>query len=618
MSYDGAVRRFTDLYASFDRRTLGLTRLLLGFYLLLDLVHRGRWWDDFYSSEGVCPNRWSVAKAPVWGFFSLFHAFSTPAELRVLWALMFVTFAALLVGYRTKTAQIASLVLVTSMNARVLPAENGGYIVQNLLLLWTCFLPLGDRFSIDALVASMKRRREASAAELNERGAALSAEQRAPHVTVVAAIVLLQLAAIYFFNFIHKTGAAWKDGTAVHYVLYISQYATPLAGALRDRVPPLLLVFVARVTLVFEAAIPVALLAPFGGAWPRRLAVFMICALHLGFGAALTLGPFAWACCIFATLLFSAEDWEIAARTMRRARRACTVVVDPRSGASLLFCRVLVRLDRFELLSFREGAPRPLDAGSLADIVAALPLGPIAALPLRAPILREIAGAVLAALAKSRLSLLFEARASSAAEPPSRLRVRAREGLTLARESLALLMLVAAVSDALVSLPLITRRVKIPQPSALRALTHEMRFMQGWFMWAPEPAMTDGTIVVDALTVDGRHVDPFSLHVAPYALRAPDFDLLHARSLGHGQMWGEFFGRAHHASSAELWEPMKAYLLALPRRTGHAEDALLSGDVYWVSDQAPRWGEREPYGLERERLFSFEDPARAATGSPPR
>jgi hypothetical protein len=294
------------------------------------------------------------------------------------------------------------------------------------------------------------------------------------------------------------------------------------------------------------------------------------------------------------------------------------VIVDPRSGASLLFCRVLMRLDRFELLTFRQGEPRPLDADSLADIVAALPLGPIAALPLRAPILRGLVDAVLAALARSGLSRLFEVRASAIAEPPSRLRARVETGRAVARESLALVMLVAAVSQAMVELPSITRPVKITQPAALRLLTHEMRFFQGWFMWAPQPAMDGGTIVVDAITVDGRHVDPFSLHVAPYALRAPDFDLLHARSLGHGQMWGMFLERAHEARSIELWEPMKAYLLALPRRTGHAEDALVSGDVYWVSDHAPRWGEREPYGLESEKLFSFEDPARAATtGTPP-
>jgi hypothetical protein len=93
--YDCGRRRRRTF--AFDRRTLGLTRLLLGFYLLCDLVHRGRWWEDFFSSEGVCPNRWSVAKAPAWGYFSLFHAFSTAAELRVLFAAMLVTFVALLV-----------------------------------------------------------------------------------------------------------------------------------------------------------------------------------------------------------------------------------------------------------------------------------------------------------------------------------------------------------------------------------------------------------------------------------------------------------------------------------------------------------------------------------------
>ncbi len=61
---------------------------------------------------------------------------------------------------------------------------------------------------------------------------------------------------------------------------------------------------------------------------------------------------------------------------------------------------------------------------------------------------------------------------------------------------------------------------------------------------------------------------------------------------------------------------MKAYLLALPRRTEHAEDALVSGDVYWVSDQAPRWGDQEPYGLGDKKLFSFEAPASAAASSP--
>src|SRR5262249_25466784 len=145
------------------------------------------------------------------GAFSIFNGFATKGELVALWAVMFVTFFCLFIGYRTKVAQIFSLVFVTGMNGRVLLFENGGYIVHNLLLMWTCFLPLGDRFSLDAMLASMKRRREASADELNDRTDLLTPEQEAPHVTALGPVLLLQLSAIYFFNVIHKKGVPWQN-----------------------------------------------------------------------------------------------------------------------------------------------------------------------------------------------------------------------------------------------------------------------------------------------------------------------------------------------------------------------------------------------------------------------
>ncbi len=80
----------------------------------------------------------------------------------MLWALMFVNGLCLMIGYRTRVAQLLALLFQTGMNSRVLMIENGGYVVNNLLLLWTAFLPLGDRFSVDALRASLKRRRERS------------------------------------------------------------------------------------------------------------------------------------------------------------------------------------------------------------------------------------------------------------------------------------------------------------------------------------------------------------------------------------------------------------------------------------------------------------------------
>ena len=611
-----------DSYLTFDRRTLGFTRLMLGFFLLTDLFHRGRSWAELYSSEGVLPTDLGLSRPQSGGAFTIFLGFSTPGELRVLWAFMFVTFFCLLIGYKTRAMQLLALFLVTGMNGRLLLAENGGYTVQNLLVLWTCFLPLGDRFSLDAMIASMKRRREASSAELNDRSDVLLPEQERPLVTSLGPILVIQLAAIYFFNVVHKTGAAWKDGTAVHYVLYVDRMATPIVALVRDHFPQPVLKLMTRSALALEAGIPIALLSPLARVWSRRLSIVMINALHLVFGTTFVLGPFSWALCVFSTLLFSADDWEVAHRTMRRAHRARTVIFNRRSAGALLVCRLLKRLDHFELLTFRHGKPGPLGiaiafddesrsritgTAAFADILAALPLGPIAALPLRAPVLRNAFDAVFSVIERRNASddLGLALRPSFTAAGPSPLRRGGRRALRILGELLALLMFAISVNQAMVQLWVINKRIKVHIPDLVAPLTYKLRFQQGWYMFSPNPVMEDGTVVVDAITVDGRHVDPFSLHVEPYTLRAPDFDLVHARSLRTNQLWGDYFNRIHLPGYAGYRDAMRDYMFALPQRTGRPEDALVSGDVYWVTDHNPRWGSTESYGLEKSNLFSF-------------
>ncbi|MEP7120024.1 MAG: HTTM domain-containing protein [Byssovorax sp.] len=612
-------------YLSFDRRTLGFTRLVLGVYLIFDLFHRGRSWVELYSADGVYPNVQNLWHTQ--GMFSIFDAFSSAGEVRVLWALMLVAFTCLLVGYRTKLAQVAALFFVTGMNIRLPAIENGGYVVQNLLLLWTCLLPLGDRFSLDALLASMRRRREATENELADRSALLTPDQEKPLVTALGPVLLIQLAAIYFFNVIHKTGPAWRDGTAVHYVLYVDRMATPLIARVRDHLPNWAILFMTRSAMGIELGLPFAILSPLGRVWSKRVAIVLMNALHLVFGLTFVLGPFSWALCVFSTLLFSADDWEIVSRTMRREHRARTVIFDPTSPGSMLVCRVLVRLDRFELLTFHEGEPGPLGLAILAeddalisgtqafvDIVSALPLGPLAALPMQAvPWLFDL---VFKAIARRSVSAsLGLARAPSfTADPPSPLRRGARKLGVVVRETLILALFAGAVNQAMVELWVVNRRIKVGQPEPLRSLAHKLQLNQGWFMFSPNPVMDDGTLVVDAITVDGRHVDPFSLHVEPYTLREPSFDLLHAKSLRTNQIWGDYFNRAHNPGAVR--DAMKEYLLKLPQRTGHPEDTLVSGEVFWVTDMNPVWNSIDSYKLEKNKLFAFENPAVHAAVSP--
>jgi hypothetical protein len=156
------------------------------------------------------------------------------------------------------------------------------------------------------------------------------------------------------------------------------------------------------------------------------------------------------------------------------------------------------------------------------------------------------------------------------------------------------------VNQALVELWCFNKRFKAPQPEALRLLSHKMRFLQGWFMFSPNPVMDDGTIVVDALTVGGRHVDPFTG-------KEPYWEL--TKSLALTQIWCDYFNRIQLPNNTAYRDAMKDYMYRLPERTGHPDDAIVSGDVYWVKKMNPRWGEIEPYGYEKGKLFSFENPA---------
>ncbi len=714
---------FRDFYLTFDRRTLGLTRVLLGFFLVFDLLRRTSDWWKMFSNEGVLPAHFNLFRPQSSGW-SFVNAFATRPETWALWVFSLAVFLCLLVGYKTKVMQVLAALLVASMNGRVLLIENGGYVVQNLLLLWTAFLPLGDRFSVDAMLESLRRQRERGAIDLNDREGATAPWRTTPHVSIVGFAIVLQLAAIYAFNVIHKTGPAWHDGTAVHYVLYVDRMATPIVAAVRTHLPLFAILFLTKFTMACEAALPLALLSPLGRVWAKRCALLFISLLHIGFGSSFVLGPFAWALCVFATVLFGTEDWELALRTMRRVHRARTVRYDPSDEAAFFYCRILRRADNLELLTFEAdpsakglevttpSGARKTGVAALSDILAALPGGPVYAwlAPLgllkmalverlfgfgrRAPaeglaqvpyvpeakddpdaptidgyfmaewlerynrgrvagalrmwgggafllvlglflyvyapsFLRKFeinvtevvfggqgstwtreklvvwTGAFLALVGAYNLAKPFLVMNLTTPSTPERKWLRVRAAL---REVFVVVMLCGAINQALVEL-WVARPLNAPQPPEMRTLSHKLRYLQGWFMFSPNPVMDDGTIVTDCVTVDGRRIDPFSTDAfrVPSPL-PPDMDLLHAKSYRYNQIWSDYYNRMHLAQNSAFRQPMKDYIFRLPERTGNPNDACVKGAVYWVHDMNPRLRTTYSYAYGRDELFQFTNP----------
>jgi hypothetical protein len=602
------------VYGTFDRRTLGFTRLLLGFLLLTDLFRRLPRWFNFYTDQGLFPRFADFGQGVPW---SLFNLLSTRTELAIAFAVLLVVYTAVFVGFHTRVAHPLAFLLLTSLDARALIIENGGNWAFNLLVFWTMFLPMGDRFSVDALRASLRARRETTEADFADRRPLLSAVARAPHVSLVGPAVMLQLCVIYLFNALAKTGGYWRDLTAIRPVLYADRIATPLAAAVRDHLPLWLIKVMTASVLATERVIAVFVVSPVYRVGCKRACIVLINGLHIGLGLMLTLGDFTWSCCVFSTLLFSREDWEIAERTMRRPHRARTVLFDPASPRSLRFCRLVVRLDRFELLTFRAASDlgarfavlgpngeRTTGGDALAEIIAALPLGPVIAWLARVPPFAWLAGAAEAG-----------PRVADAPAAPSPARVaasgtpRSRRAFAIAREAVVLVVLVSAIIEFSNDTPLVKKVIALPRPAFVRLGAYNLRMMEGWSMFAPEPLLTDGALVVDAVTIDGRHVDPFTG-------RPPNFDLAHAKSLRYGQFYCDYAKRV--PDNPPLERALKAWVLRYPERTGRAEDAVVGGAVHWVHDKNPVEDEPESHGLEDKTLFSLDPNVPEPAGPAPR
>lgn len=377
---------FVEHYMRVDPRTAGLFRISLGVILTLDTI---RHWSEaamLYSRSGVLSNDYHLFR-PTSGYqFSIFHAFSTVAEVHVCFALGVLCHLLMIVGFRSRLFAFLSFVFVTSMDSRIPFVENGGYIVVNLACLWAALLPTGQRFGIDAWRKSWRARRERTTGELVDRTD--FAGERRPMVSLIGLIVTVNLAIVYFWNVENKGGAIWRAGNTVHYVLYINRMITGLAAWSRVIPEPLLRV-VDWCVLVVEAHIAVFIASPIARRYTRPFAIILMIALHSTFGFMMRLGPFSWFLVACTPLLLTPIQWADLESWYRRRAGPTLVVVSSGSPLALALARILSRLDGYELLTFEaravEGALLAIESvdGSLVQkpsevlkaIARSLPLG---------------------------------------------------------------------------------------------------------------------------------------------------------------------------------------------------------------------------------------------------
>jgi hypothetical protein len=607
-----------EIYGTYDHRSLGLARIYLGVLLLHDLIRRLPDMSVWYTNEGILPNHTVLWRPHSEYMFSFFFAASRAPEAAVMFVLCAAVFLVFLVGYHTRITKFLAFACMVSMAYRTAFLENGGDIALKCLFAWMLFMPLGARFSVDAVRERLRARREQTADELNAR-----VPEPDPGKHSVASLaffaVFLQLATIYYFNAVNKRGWTWHRGSAVHYVLYQERMITWFALLIRDHIGLRLSRMLTLGTLTLEYAAPVLLLTPIRWRQARHIAIVFLPLMHLGFAACLNLGQFSFNMLGYFPLLLTSADWDgFGRRFAPGPERARTVRVRESSPLAFAWARLLSRLDAFERLKFaaaEDGAhggswyvedpatgARETGALAVAACVAALPSGRPVAWFLRLRPMRAMGDTIGRLLARKEATVARWLRVSGSAPPPrgpSPARLWFRRRFAALRELAAAVVLVACTSQLLVENNAVPKRLKVPQPKWMTQIVWYPRITQGWQMFSPDAPTGERQLYVDAVTFGGRHVDPLNevaSRVAPVPLdRIPPH-------LEQDEWFHDYIRGIPEAEA--YWRALKDWILAYHHRTGKSEDRIISFEARLIETENPPIGETGQRNIRTKVMLS--------------
>lgn len=504
------VRRFPGFsarYLSLDPRSLGFVRIYLGCLLLTDLLRRIPHLT-WYTNDGPLPNHVLMWRPIADYQFSLFFLVSHRGEAAFLFVLCGLAFALFTVGFHTRVMHFLSLVAICSLHNRLAMLEDGSEVTTRLLTFWTLFLPMGARFSVDAV-----RRAAADRGMREER----------PAVSLAVPAILLQIALLYTFNVLHKNGETWRDGTAVHYVLHQDRAVTWLGWKLRSFMTLGASRFMTYAAVATEAALPLLILSPIATKLTRRIALLLAVGLHTGFAVLLNLGMFSFNMVGFFLLLLSDRDW-----------------------------------------AWLERVPHAF-----------------------------------AARIEARVRDLSQRWGTNEAPAPTPLRARAARLVSHAREITVVIFSIALGSQVMVENQALPEALRVHnQPLALRLLVEYPRFMEGWSMFAPDAPKRDSHMVVDAITVDGRHVDPINA-LASRVSAVPVTQI--PEYLDQDDTWCDYMMNV--VGREEYYGTLADFIRAYPRRTHRSRDRIQSFEVWVLEDESPPPGETQPRNPSRRLVF---------------
>jgi hypothetical protein len=281
----GQVGRNLVQCVTIDSRTLVLFRIAVGLLIIGDVLARGSTFRFFYTEDGVVPQELAEART-IDNAFSFFFYTQDSFVIALLFLIHAIVAIQLIIGYKTTFATVVSFLFVISLDHHNPLVLSHADTLFRLLMFWAIFVPLGERWSVDALQ-----------------------RDRAPRPAVASlgtTAILLQMVYMYTVNGIHKmNGELWNTREATPLIFGLDDMTYFLAGPMRQY--PVMLEIMGTMWYLLLVTSLLLLLLP-GRA--RALLAFMIFMAHFSFTITVRIGAFGWVGMSGVMLFLPSVFWE--------------------------------------------------------------------------------------------------------------------------------------------------------------------------------------------------------------------------------------------------------------------------------------------------------------------
>jgi len=347
-----------------DSRSLGLFRIVFGYLCLFDILRRWEFIDIFYTQASIIQ---SSLTSSSYKNFTLLNTFTASWEVHLFFLFGIVFSFMLMIGYKTKLSQVMCAIIIISIHNRAIMLENAADFFMNCMLIWTVFLPLGISFSIDSLSNTLKNNKENSIDDLNNRDFGVKKSQTLYSFAYFC--MIYQLATIYFFTGLDKTGYDWMNGSAVYKMFQLDTFLTPVGYFLREYITFPVSKFFTYSTLGIEYFAPVILFFPFYSYILRFLFIIVYSIFHISIRLVIKVGLFSYVLmCCFILLIdkYFIEKFKLFILN-RYKNNKYILFYDSDCGFCHYSIRVIKRLDVFQRLVFADKTYSGKKPNSLDD-----------------------------------------------------------------------------------------------------------------------------------------------------------------------------------------------------------------------------------------------------------